>query len=174
MTHQIQGQLHLCPARPTAVPHAARIGDSRGEVGAVMDLVQKPARAFPPSIFRDKHRCDLGKSQSQWTASKMETAGALRREHYVGPLGAHRRRPGGAGGLQRGLQSGAVADAVAQHPRRQHGREGIAGTHRVHEQLVLHHLAPTLQALPPPPDGWLRTEDEIDRNVGESQSLIQF
>ena len=48
------------------------------------------------------------------------------------------------------LQSGAVAGAVAQPPRRQHGREGIAGTHRVHEQLVLHHLTPALQALRPP------------------------
>eukprot|EP01047_Picozoa_sp_COSAG01_P079316 COSAG01_NODE_14998_length_1386_cov_11.425796_2_plen_101_part_01 len=35
-----------------------------------------PARPFPLSIFRDKNRRDIGKSQSTWTDSKMETASA--------------------------------------------------------------------------------------------------
>jgi hypothetical protein len=35
-----------------------------------------PARPFPSSIFLDKNRRDIGKSQSIWTDSKMETAGS--------------------------------------------------------------------------------------------------
>eukprot|EP01047_Picozoa_sp_COSAG01_P021015 COSAG01_NODE_1206_length_11242_cov_29.405905_8_plen_188_part_00 len=35
-----------------------------------------PARPFPSSIFRDKNRRDIGKSQPTWTDPKMETAGA--------------------------------------------------------------------------------------------------
>jgi hypothetical protein len=35
-----------------------------------------PARPFPPSIFLDKNRRDISKSQSIWTDSKMETAGS--------------------------------------------------------------------------------------------------
>jgi hypothetical protein len=38
-----------------------------------------PARPFPSSIFLDKNRRDIGKSQSIWTDSKMETAGSHRR-----------------------------------------------------------------------------------------------
>eukprot|EP01047_Picozoa_sp_COSAG01_P024983 COSAG01_NODE_1561_length_9917_cov_5.742514_12_plen_175_part_00 len=38
-----------------------------------------PARPFPSSIFRDKNRRDIGKSQSMWTDSKTETAGSQRR-----------------------------------------------------------------------------------------------
>jgi hypothetical protein len=29
---------------------------------------------FPSSLFRDKNRCDIGKSQSKWTASKIANA----------------------------------------------------------------------------------------------------
>jgi hypothetical protein len=36
-----------------------------------------PARPFPSSICFDKSRRDIGKSQSVWTDSKMETAGSL-------------------------------------------------------------------------------------------------
>jgi hypothetical protein len=36
----------------------------------------RPAAPFPPSIFLDKNRRDVGKSQSIWTDSKMETAGS--------------------------------------------------------------------------------------------------
>jgi hypothetical protein len=36
-----------------------------------------PARPFPSSIFLDKNRSDIGKSQSIRTDSKMETAGSL-------------------------------------------------------------------------------------------------
>jgi hypothetical protein len=35
-----------------------------------------PAVASPSSVFRDKNRGDIGKSQSMWTDSKMGTAGA--------------------------------------------------------------------------------------------------
>jgi hypothetical protein len=35
-----------------------------------------PAAPFPPSIFLDKNRRDIGKSQSIWTDSKMESAGS--------------------------------------------------------------------------------------------------
>jgi hypothetical protein len=35
-----------------------------------------PARPFPPSIFLDKNRRDIGESQSTWTDSEMETAGS--------------------------------------------------------------------------------------------------
>jgi hypothetical protein len=35
-----------------------------------------PARPFPSSIFLDKNRRDIGKSQSIWSDSKMETAGS--------------------------------------------------------------------------------------------------
>jgi hypothetical protein len=38
--------------------------------------VEHPVQAFPSSIFLDKIRCDIGKCQSTWTASKkMETPG---------------------------------------------------------------------------------------------------
>jgi hypothetical protein len=33
----------------------------------------RPARAFPPSTFRGKNRCGIGKSQPKWTASKLDT-----------------------------------------------------------------------------------------------------
>eukprot|EP01047_Picozoa_sp_COSAG01_P099683 COSAG01_NODE_29655_length_632_cov_34.425891_1_plen_70_part_10 len=33
---------------------------------------------FPSSVFLDKNRRDIGKSQSIWTASKMETVGSRR------------------------------------------------------------------------------------------------
>jgi hypothetical protein len=36
----------------------------------------QPARPFPSSIFPDKNRRDIGKSQSTWTDSKMETGGS--------------------------------------------------------------------------------------------------
>jgi hypothetical protein len=39
-------------------------------------LVPIPARPFPSSIFLDKNRRDIGKSQSIWTDSKMETSGS--------------------------------------------------------------------------------------------------
>jgi hypothetical protein len=42
------------------------------------DCPHTPVQAFPPSIFIDKNRRDIGKSQSKWTASKMETPGARR------------------------------------------------------------------------------------------------
>jgi hypothetical protein len=42
---------------------------------AVRDL-QQPARPFPSSIFLDKNRRDIGKSQPIWTDSNMETAGS--------------------------------------------------------------------------------------------------
>jgi hypothetical protein len=35
-----------------------------------------PARPFSPSIFLDKNRRDIGKSQSIWAGSKMKTAGS--------------------------------------------------------------------------------------------------
>jgi hypothetical protein len=44
------------PARPPC----ARRCDARGW--------PSPAQAFPSSIFRDKNRCDIGKSQPNWTA----------------------------------------------------------------------------------------------------------
>jgi hypothetical protein len=34
-----------------------------------------PAQACPSSIFRDTNRCDIGESQSKWTAYTMETPG---------------------------------------------------------------------------------------------------
>jgi hypothetical protein len=47
-----------------------------------------PARPFPSSIFLDKNRRDIGKSQSIWTDSKMETAGSHTPSTAV-PLGSH-------------------------------------------------------------------------------------
>jgi hypothetical protein len=41
---------------------------------AVRELL--PARPFPSSISLDEIRRDIGKSQSIWTDSKMETAGS--------------------------------------------------------------------------------------------------
>jgi hypothetical protein len=35
-----------------------------------------PGAPFPPSIFLDKNRRDIGKSQSIWASSKMKTAGS--------------------------------------------------------------------------------------------------
>jgi hypothetical protein len=40
---------------------------------------RSPARPFPSSIFLDKNRRDIGKSQSIYTDSKTETAGSRRR-----------------------------------------------------------------------------------------------
>eukprot|EP01047_Picozoa_sp_COSAG01_P006221 COSAG01_NODE_225_length_21277_cov_71.340023_4_plen_98_part_00 len=37
-------------------------------VGDQIGVDSPPAQASPPSIFRDKNRCDIGKSQSKWTA----------------------------------------------------------------------------------------------------------
>jgi hypothetical protein len=48
--------------------------------------VEHPARPFPPSIFLDQSRRDIGKSQSIWTASKMETAGSLVAAHHIQAL----------------------------------------------------------------------------------------
>eukprot|EP01047_Picozoa_sp_COSAG01_P011195 COSAG01_NODE_489_length_16370_cov_7.973818_5_plen_154_part_00 len=41
--------------------------------------LQQPARPFSPSIFVDKNRRDISRSQSIWTDSKMETAGSRQR-----------------------------------------------------------------------------------------------
>jgi hypothetical protein len=54
------------PPRPEAPPEAS--------LGAPPAM--PPARPFPPSIFLDKNRRDIGKSQSIWTDSKTETAGS--------------------------------------------------------------------------------------------------
>jgi hypothetical protein len=54
-----------------------RVVGGRGP-GAGLAGVRTPARPFPSSIFLDKNRRDIGKSQSIWTDSKMETAGSRR------------------------------------------------------------------------------------------------
>eukprot|EP01047_Picozoa_sp_COSAG01_P025324 COSAG01_NODE_1594_length_9789_cov_98.477399_12_plen_254_part_00 len=65
-----------------------------------------PGEPFPSSIFRDKIRRDIGKSQSIWTDSKMETADSQRgaeRRHQRASRRLLALRPGrarrGRGGL---------------------------------------------------------------------------
>jgi hypothetical protein len=51
-----------------------------------------PARPFPSSVFLDKNRRDIGKSQSMCTDSKMETAGSRRSRSPVRLQAAARGR----------------------------------------------------------------------------------
>jgi hypothetical protein len=65
--------------------------------------VLEPARPFPSSIFRDKNRGGIGKSQPRWTACKMETPGAPPPQRPRGALHRHVQQPDHV--LQRGAQS---------------------------------------------------------------------
>jgi hypothetical protein len=61
--------------------------DVRGDVGERAEgrvVLGAPARPFPSSILLDKTRRDIGKSQSIWTDSKMETAGSHLVRHRLG------------------------------------------------------------------------------------------
>jgi hypothetical protein len=62
-------QLLLLGAATQRVDHG-RMPRRRGE------MQRRPARPFPSLIFLDKNTRDIGKSQSIWTDSKMETAGS--------------------------------------------------------------------------------------------------
>jgi hypothetical protein len=55
-----------------------RVPSSEPGAGSPRTCERWPVRAFPPSIFIDKNRtwCNIDKSQSKWTASKMKTPGA--------------------------------------------------------------------------------------------------
>jgi hypothetical protein len=53
-------------------------GQRRHELQLALGLAG-PARAFHTSIFRNKNRRDIGKSQSKWTNSKIETPRSRRR-----------------------------------------------------------------------------------------------
>jgi hypothetical protein len=89
------------PPHPYARPHeltdgvraAAVLRQPRGlrqrSAGGRAELVLVPARTFPPSIIRDKNRRGIGKSQSKWTASKMETP----RSRAVRPLQLQEEAP---------------------------------------------------------------------------------
>jgi hypothetical protein len=52
-----------------------------------------PARPFSPSIFLDRNRRDIGKSQSLWTDSKMKTAGSRWRRRGSMGRAAPTKRP---------------------------------------------------------------------------------
>jgi hypothetical protein len=71
-------ELQLRVARHLHVPAAAGLADADAgrQRCAIRPAVPHPARPFPSSIFLDKNRRDIGKYQSIWTDSKMETAGS--------------------------------------------------------------------------------------------------
>eukprot|EP01047_Picozoa_sp_COSAG01_P076117 COSAG01_NODE_13264_length_1610_cov_4.291198_2_plen_217_part_00 len=85
------------PVRPlTSLAPMARCG-SGGSLLWVAAIVRhwipNPARPFSPSIYLDKNRRDIGKSQSIWAGSKMKTAGSppkqsLARRLHSTPLAA--------------------------------------------------------------------------------------
>jgi hypothetical protein len=75
------------------------ISQHRREGSVLRGTLQAPARPFPSSIFPDKNRRGIGKSQSTWTAEKMGALQApaqrggggvilcsavLRRRHFCG------------------------------------------------------------------------------------------
>jgi hypothetical protein len=62
------------PLPPSRRRRGLRGINARGGLHLRLPPLQ-PARPFPSAIFRDKNRRDIGKSQSIWTDSKMETAG---------------------------------------------------------------------------------------------------
>jgi hypothetical protein len=69
---------------------------------------QQPARAFPSSIDKssiDKSRRDIGKSQSKWTASKMETPGSqrVREQRDDGKTNADQHSGDGSSGRRDGV-----------------------------------------------------------------------
>jgi hypothetical protein len=93
-------------AEQTLVPEPEQRAPRRAAAGAVRRArrvqLTPPARPLPSSIFLDKNRRDLGKSQSIWTASKMEAPGSqlLQRLLLLGQLQAAEacvRRQGGEG-----------------------------------------------------------------------------
>jgi hypothetical protein len=58
------------PRRGVAAAHGPKTGWRawRGRRHPPRPSAQAPGQAFPSSIFRDKNRCDIGKSQPKWTA----------------------------------------------------------------------------------------------------------
>eukprot|EP01047_Picozoa_sp_COSAG01_P014253 COSAG01_NODE_690_length_14219_cov_19.783144_18_plen_213_part_00 len=96
----------------------------RLEAAVGVELPQAPARPFPSSIFRDKNRRDIGKSQSIWTDSKMETAGSLQHAPVVGgtelrrQLVCQRRRAQEAPPARRPQHTGAHRGRRGQHGER--------------------------------------------------------
>jgi hypothetical protein len=58
------------PRRGVAAAHGPKTGWRawRGRRHPPHPSAQAPGQAFPSSIFRDKNRCDIGKSQPKWTA----------------------------------------------------------------------------------------------------------
>jgi hypothetical protein len=81
-----------------------------GSVGQLLAPGLQPGAPFPPSIFRDKSRRDIGKSQSIWTNSEVETASSRDVDRCL----RGRRRRGGVsivGPDARGRHPGGVAPA---------------------------------------------------------------
>jgi hypothetical protein len=107
-------------------------------------MLRLPVRAGVPSIFRDKNRCDISGSQSKRT----------HRQEMEAPAGR------------------TVGAAVDHRSVRAHGVE-VCGAVLDHVRRVERGLergdAPGMQ-----PYFMIRTEDGMNRNVGESQSLSRF
>jgi hypothetical protein len=62
--------------------------------------VHEPGRAFPSSISNDKNRRDIGKSQSKWTAFKIETPRSRDGERAGDMATAHARPRLGRGAVE--------------------------------------------------------------------------
>jgi hypothetical protein len=92
----------------------------------------RPARPFPSSIFLDKNRRDIGKCQSIWTDSKMETAGSRGCDRPAACATPHSCMCGGCTAAVSQPQSAAHAC-----PSKADGREaGAARSYAEHWQRV--------------------------------------
>jgi hypothetical protein len=78
--------IRLRPVRLGLAPAAVVRAEASHLAAVPVPEQLQPARAFPSSIFCDKNRRDIGKSQSKWTASKMETPGSPRVDGELEPV----------------------------------------------------------------------------------------
>eukprot|EP01047_Picozoa_sp_COSAG01_P083943 COSAG01_NODE_17794_length_1123_cov_141.639648_2_plen_160_part_00 len=126
--------------RPDPTQVRVHVGASRrqedAEEGAHRMLQRDaPVRAFPSSIFQDKNRGDIGKSQPKWTTSMMETPGARAGVARVAALGVQRGDGGGGHGAGEADRHQHRVDL--QQPAAPPEREG-GGGHGVDEDPAPH------------------------------------
>jgi hypothetical protein len=156
--------------QPCGSPSSAASGSGSSSEGGTggRHLTTPPVRAFPSSIFRDKNRCDVGKSQPQWTAkdgNAWRTVPSRLRQALVAQVEVARLA---AGTATSSPEFSPPPPSNAFWPWRVCG-----GTHQFHENHSPYvrqrrsHLARDNSAM-------IRTDDEMDRIVGESQALLRF